>query len=524
MKLYKLVLLDDEKNVSRGIQKVFDLPKMGFEIAAIYEEPLKLLEDIESINPDLVITDIKMPKMNGIEFSKAAKSKLPNLEIVIFSGYSDFEFAKEAMKIGISDYILKPVKKKDFTAMIDKMYKKIADKNKENEYYAYLEDFAKDKNEELKNRSFLNLVESKDRLDADINILCEQLGSEVERGSFALARIELVSIPSDKDFAFVVDSIKNDICTSLPESIKVFTFENDESIFFYLGAVTQATQKEARNFLMDFCYNAKKRGCELIPGISEIHAGLGSLFEANTQCNNQIFIAEAKLHNTGVMSKENIELPYSKMEDLFRAIEIGSSENITKALDQIYSEDSKMSSVSMDFYASITYMILLRMFLMQNKYEPDEYFILRGELDLKKIRDEYKSLKENRKMIEERAFMMANLIANKESGLSSHALVKALDYIAEHYMDNLSQQDVAQQCAISKNYLCSLFRKEMGVTFTHYVTGVRISKAKKMLTDTNMKVSEISKAVGFNDYAYFSKIFKENTGETLSGYRKKEKV
>ena len=64
----------------------------------------------------------------------------------------------------------------------------------------------------------------------------------------------------------------------------------------------------------------------------------------------------------------------------------------------------------------------------------------------------------------------------------------------------------------------------MGVTFTHYVTGVRISKAKKMLTDTNMKVSEISKAVGFNDYAYFSKIFKENTGETLSGYRKKEKV
>ncbi len=107
-----------------------------------------------------------------------------------------------------------------------------------------------------------------------------------------------------------------------------------------------------------------------------------------------------------------------------------------------------------------------------------------------------------------------------QEGSTSKTVLAALKYIDSHFSENISLQEVADNINISKNYLCDIFKKEIGVTFINYVTSLRIDKAKWYLEHTDMKMYEVSGAVGYNDYAYFSQIFKKNTGVTLSSYRK----
>lgn len=123
-KMYSLVLLDDEKIVLQGIQKVFHLEDYGFQVTGAFNNPLKALESLEELKPDLIITDVKMPQMDGLEFSARVREILPDTEIVILSGYDEFSNAQHALKLGVRDYLLKPIKKADFAAMLTRMQQK----------------------------------------------------------------------------------------------------------------------------------------------------------------------------------------------------------------------------------------------------------------------------------------------------------------------------------------------------------------------------------------------------------------
>lgn len=122
--------------------------------------------------------------------------------------------------------------------------------------------------------------------------------------------------------------------------------------------------------------------------------------------------------------------------------------------------------------------------------------------------------------IHEHALSLSDLVQNQEMSAPSKIILSAIQYIDAHYMENINLSDVASRIFISKNYLCDLFKKEMNITFIDYVANLRIEKAKYLLSHTDMKMYEISEAVGYNDYAYFSQIFKRHTGATLSNYRK----
>lgn len=157
--MYRLLLLDDEEIVTRGIQKVFDLEKSGFQVVGVFQNPQKALESLPGLQPDLMITDIKMPQMSGLDFAAEAKQLLPESEIVILSGYGDFGFAQSAVKIGVSDYLLKPIKKDDFQQMLDTMHAKLEEKKTQKQQADNMALLLQNSYTELKNRFFLSLAE-----------------------------------------------------------------------------------------------------------------------------------------------------------------------------------------------------------------------------------------------------------------------------------------------------------------------------------------------------------------------------
>ena len=179
-----------------------------------------------------------------------------------------------------------------------------------------------------------------------------------------------------------------------------------------------------------------------------------------------------------------------------------------------------------DFGLSITLLILIKMCHLQNKYlqnqeNPPKVFITQEMISINYLAAHYSSAGALQGFIYDMATRLSELLQRQENSAPSKIILSAIGYIDEHYHENINLSDVAGKIFISKNYLCDLFKKELNVTFIDYVTNLRIEKAKQLLSQSDMKMYEISEAVGYNDYAYFSQIFKRHTGVTLSEYRKK---
>lgn len=216
-------------------------------------------------------------------------------------------------------------------------------------------------------------------------------------------------------------------------------------------------------------------------------------------------------------------MPYEEIETLFHMITTGEMEGLSYILQKIYElPEDKIPILLLDYSCSVTFLILLRVYQLQFKFGLDQQIVSHRELDLHVLKREYPSMEIQRNLVEKKLVTVAEQIAVQEMAAPSKMIRAALDYINAHFHENISLLDVAENINISKNYLCDIFKKELGVTFINYVTNLRIEKAKEYLTGTDMKMYEVSNAVGYNDYAYFSQIFKKHTGKTLSSYRKKK--
>lgn len=523
--MYRLLLLDDEEIVTRSIQKVFHLPDFGFEVAGAFSNPVKALEQAGELKPDLIITDVKMPQMDGLEFSRQVKEILPDVEIVILSGYGDFSYAQTAVKLGVSDYLLKPIKKDDFKNMLNRMRQKIEEKQSRQSYYNSLQKVIQNSFSELKNRFFLMLAEDGVFDENLYHTLQRQKGDDIRDAVFMLIRVDIYRIPENGDYMSEIGKLTQQMGDVLSAYGKVEDFLSDESLYFFLYYVEREEEEWVRRTVSGILDEKRREGMRFSVGISHVRQGLEALFDARNDCVSQIFLMEANIDENakaGLVSNTEMAIPYREMETFFREISLSDEAGMKDMLDKVYQVPAHNTYILYrDYFFSITFLILLRIYQMQGKYGAKRDIVDPGLLNLRHLRREYPTLEQQKKLVGEKARQLYDLISEQKVAAPSKTIRAALDYIDQHFNENISLQDVADNINISKNYLCDIFKKELGVTFINYVTNLRIEKAKEYLTNTDMKMYEVSYAVGYNDYAYFSQIFKKHTGTTLSAYRRK---
>lgn len=521
------MLLDDEEFVLKGIQRVYDLPSYGFEVVGAFSNPLKALEQLEELKPDLVITDVKMPAMDGLEFADEAKKRNPGVEVVILSGYDDFSYAQAAVRLGVSDYLLKPIKKDDFIAMLRHMYSRIEEKQSREKSYQVLQKLLKDNWVELKNRYYLELTESDNRDEELYEVLCDQGQIDFREDVFLLIKMDTDSLSIAGDFMSEIARLTQEAEMLLADYGEVLDFFSDESLYFVLYRLDEERYEEVCDTISALVETRRAEGIDFPLGFSYIHHGQEELFQARNDCVRRMFMKEANIDESSeanpVKRQElNLTIPYVEIENLFQAISMNDPEGIETSVNRIYVFPRRNLPVLLrDYVSSISFLILLRIFQMQNKYDARGEIVSTQMLDLKYLQREYPSMEEQKALIRRLALELNQLVAGQKDAVPSRMVQTALEYINEHFSENISLQEVADNINISKNYLCDIFKKEIGVTFINYVTNLRIEKAKDYLKNSDMKMYEVSAAVGYNDYAYFSQIFKKNTGVTLSAYRKK---
>lgn len=528
--MYNLILVDDEPVVLRGIQAVFHLEDFGFHLVKTYTNPLTALKELTETAPDLIITDVKMPQIDGLEFSAQAKKILPDVQIVILSGHDNFSYAQAAMRLGASDYLLKPIKKKDFEKMLQNACSRLNARSSQLAQNRQLEETTRLNYSILRNRFFERLLKSGSLADPEIRILYEQLGFVFEHSSFVLLKFVIWEMNVPKDYMSQLESIIGELVRLLDQTASVEEFYTDEYLYLFVYDFKNVifSEDELCEKIKIYVENKNRQGIRLLYGISDMYKGISNILKAVTECDENI-LTNGRGHSGNKTALDSLyrehsdlHIPNTDIESLFTAISTHDLPRIGDTLSAIY--HTPAVSLYRDFGLSITLLILIKMCHMQNRYLqslPNQNpFITQEMISISYLSAHFGSASAMQAFIYEHALNLSDLVQNQEMSAPSKIILSAIQYIDAHYMENINLSDVASRIFISKNYLCDLFKKEMNITFIDYVTNLRIEKAKYLLSHTDMKMYEISEAVGYNDYAYFSQIFKRHTGATLSNYRK----
>ena len=530
--MYNVVLVDDEEIVLAGIQKVYDLESYGFQVIGAYTNGLEALAHLAELMPDLIITDMKMPAISGLELIDRAKKIVPHAEFVVLSGHDDFVFAQESLKRGVADYLLKPVRKEAFTEMLTRMQERIGAKLADQDYYSRVESWLHDNTEELTSKFLVDLSEN-DIFDQTLyEILEKQHRQNILEARFVLVRIDVGGLAGSDDYFSVLERLGETVRELLSAFGNVVRFQTDDALSFIVSwsqdeakdIVIETVRREIEDEITELVAERNAAGDSLTVGVSRIHDGVDHLFQARNECFRQIFMTDAKVDRAEARelgrAEVDAKLPYLEIEHLFQEISSGNVDGIEEEIRKAYEPAmAYMAADVKDFASLITFLIILRVYQMQEKVDPSLQMVGRNMLSIRRIGQEYPTLESQMWLSKNVCRELAEAISKQGVGSGKKIIQDALDYIEKHFCENISLADVAEAISISKNYLANLFKKELDITLINYVTNLRIEEAKRLLRQGNMKMYEVAGAVGYNDYAYFSQLFKKHTGVTLSAYK-----
>ncbi|WP_070000568.1 response regulator transcription factor [Cellulosilyticum sp. I15G10I2] len=538
--MYKVLIIDDEVLVRVGLKSTINWESIGFSIVGEASNGEKGYEQYKLHKPDVIITDIKMPHKDGMWLIKKIRETNKQVKILILTCYDEFEYVREALKLGADDYILKseiedeelidsmskfkaqlkliPDKDKELRVLKEqfesnavvlkaKLLEDLVNKNKLNEialqneylkiqfpthschfsFVTLIREDEKKKNEALQqnndsmNDAIINLIYDICQ-NEKMNILANREG---ERFQFLLARENLHQNNVEQTIIYVQEKVMQYFNITL-SGVYSAIFNN----LTYLGEVVVACKIKEEEF---FYTSGPKL---LFTKVQEAQ------IEDNKRNmpNSSIFNLDTDFKKLIIkyIDEENIEKCKEHLEELaqlFGKYHLNSLEvklfysNLVNTLFEKYGQCFRETNYIKDYHYYYNLIINL------NKMKE-----LASLLDLF-ITDAVRSIKEYR-------------VSN-----SKYVMKRAMEYIDAHYYNKISLEDIANYINLSKHYVSYLFKKETGINISAYINDIRIEKAKQMIVQREYKIKEIFEKVGFSDQQYFSKAFKKATGMTVTQYK-----
>ena len=500
--MYRVLVVDDEKLEREGIRFLLSMEEGEWEIYEAANGKLALNE-LRKHPVDLMLTDIKMPHMDGLELSKKAREEYPDLEIIIFSGYGDFAFAQEAIRYGVTDYVLKPVDPDRFHDTIQKIQKEIASrKNKEQQ--------------SIKEKSFLQQYFLQSYLYSGDRERLKEAEGIVDFAIWEQWHCAILIESDESFFDSASDEVPLEIQAELRRSFFYLNLNGRQSLLLFKDVYCDYTLV-AKNV-----YSLLKRlhparfhlavsrhfdGYRELPGIME---------QLEQQMEEKFYHPEKH-----VFSNEDDVLKLSVGEVQDSQIMQMISEDITrKDTDQLrkhfaclkekYHDNTQYSAM----YIKFVFSNVIQELFQENQFSGERR--LEHEIErLYNCRNIMEILEVTEDNIKE---YEAFLDRSMSSSRNEVAAVK--NYIYQHYEEDLNLEMLAEKVYLSSGYLSFIFKKETGMNLNRYIRVFRMEKAKELLCSTNMKVAQVSERVGFANVSYFCRSFREYYGSSPESYRK----
>jgi two-component system response regulator YesN len=531
--MLKVLIVDDDVVSRMNLKTLIDWEGNGFCIAAEAENGRQALAMIERDVPDIVITDMSMPLMNGIDLIDHLDRHFPQVRIIALSAYDDFDYVRQSMKKGAVDYVLKHQLNAGMLLEILKAAEQSVQKRSEVDRDLGIA-------RSVQRRDFLRrLLEGTE--PEDFREKWNELEIRLDDKNLAVALAEIddfpfleekyVSAEMEKLLKAFMD-IAREIVRECENTELVHLEKGRFAIVFSLGNTTSQLYVYSRLYGM-----LSRLGAEIAK-----YLNITACFGVSRVCRNAADLprayreAESLLKNKFYMGKNRIfmnEHPGERREESFYVLDIRDEKAILAALRNADYESARrrvediFGKVSnMRLSRKSTQMVCVELVNIAIKAAKDNGIgisdLVDGRESPYQIVQKYETigdLKEWLLQLYRKVTTMAGEMNVAEmADPVSDVIRKAVDYVRRHYQNDLSLADAARDAGVSASYLSRLFKEECGIGFAEYLNRFRVERAKRLIADGEMKLKEIVQNVGFNNYNYFFKVFKEITGMTPSEY------
>ncbi len=528
--MYKVFLADDEIVVREGIRSNFPWEDTDFVLAGEAPDGEIALSMLQDIKPDILITDIRMPFMDGLELCRAVSAAMPWMYIVILSGYDDFAYAREAISLGVKEYLLKPVSGQELLQVLNHLADSIRDDKRRQANLRTYRDQLASSGQLLKERILNDLIAGAP--ETEIRERARTLQMSLVAGRYLTMVVDLGRGPVSAEETRAAESLLRRLAESSGGTVCLCQMQG-RFVMLVMGDddsdIEERTYGLAQSVKFDVERNTDLKPLmaigttvstlrEVSSSYADACALLRTLNEAENANRDRRIVGVLDIVPQDSLSLVNIKVPqlYEKLRNAGRG---DASRILTEYIHSI--GQTAAQSKLMINYIFVDIVLSASRIIRDSGGDPQEIIPSAFQPDGQSA--VASTLEEAMAMARE--LLHAALTYRDEQGSARYGLVirKAKAFINSQFSNpDLTLREVAGHVALSNNHFCTIFSQETGVTFTEYLTSVRMAEAKKLLRDQQMRTSDVAFSVGYNDPHYFSYLFKKNTGITPRDYRKSE--
>ena len=533
MGLYRIMLVDDEEEVRKAMIRNMNWERLGFTVAGDAENGEDALEKLEQLEPDVVMTDIRMPYMDGLTLIARIRERYPFIKILIFSGYDDFEYAKQAIKFNVTEYILKPVNGEELAEILKRVRLNLDEEIKQRRNISSLQESYMGSLPILKELFLNDLVQRTTDVSGVVSKLREY-GIDIldaRKWLAAVIHIEHTEQAENRVLSQHQELIPISVRSLVEDHLKFYcrfaVFNSTEGITLIAAVDQDNTETGLVNLLNDICKESRRLlevmitigvGCSC-DTLQEIGRSYQTAVDA---LGYRAIVGGGRtlcIHDVEPISRGKLQLDAKGEAELTAAVKFGPREQIENILRELTArmEDAKVHAGQYQVYMLTIVSCLVRLMQqydlnMEEMFDSEERYIdiMRGICRRETFADELIPV----------ACRMNEVLNRERDNTTKKVILEAKAYIQENYADpELSVDMLCRHLHMSPAYFSTVFKKETGQTYINYLTEVRLRKAEELLKNTDDKTYKIAQKVGYQEQNYFSYVFKKRFGISPTKYR-----
>ncbi|MGN0364562.1 MAG: response regulator [Suilimivivens sp.] len=495
--IFHLLIVDDEATMRRGLSSFINWEAIDCVVADTACDGSEAVAKIKEQQIDIVITDIKMPEIDGLQLAKYIDKNYPEIAVILLTGYAEFEYARTAIRYNVTQLLLKPTSKEEIISAVKEAQQKIIVSKKQ-------DSIAKSEMAFLKEQFLQELTYGTITQETKYNL--EKYN--IPLNCYYIVAFQLCGSPAD------ISQLKKLIIQQKTNSY-CFRYDNLILSIYYQGDLAPII--ENCNEIIDIMKNLYSM--QLSVGISQQHQSVEEFSTATFEAIHTLSLNFYSTSNIAVFDAQNIQsesvvsaettLSLFELETAMLNREFLTATSIINSLFMKL-QSNFVSATDAKNICSHIYYVSFRVLAKYQLIMPSEEFLLNigHATDIFQLENIIEQLLQ---------FVQKTLTDSKKK--YSKYIQDAITYIQHHLTENITLDDIAQYAHINDSYLSRTFKKECGYSITEYITNLRIEKAKELLSDKHILTYEVSELVGINDPSYFSLLFKKHTGLTPKEYR-----
>ncbi|WP_332695996.1 response regulator transcription factor [Halalkalibacter lacteus] len=525
--MMKVVITDDEVQIRKGLRMKVDWEEEGFQIVGEAANGQEALEVLQNMDVDLVITDMRMPIMDGVEFAKRCHQEFPYVKVVVLSGYSDFEYVRNSMKEGVKDYLLKPVAPNELVEALRRIRKEVEEEKRNQIESDRIHLLAHSHLQEVQEQYLLHLVKGEwlqltmvtDRLH---QLQLEELAYENVHVQFVTVEIRELDDNPDKlkEFWFPFQMLCKEIAKE-HEGTYPFYDPSYANMIQFLQLIDSQKPSSTSNLVNEVQQNVKKfLNLETVIGIGNVVRGItefktGYISSLLSWSQSQLGSQSQIIDHTETL-EEVFDFSPDFERRLTNSIENVDFEAFKENISNFLGRTENQSMMSFSFVAN---RVLFMLGSLAKKYDIETK-------DIQKMiwncQQSIWELNSQRKVIEYLIQLAQHIIEKvRMARFSNGKLIDSIrHYLDEHYASEISLSSLSELFHINSAYLSETFKNHVGQNFSDYLVTVRMNKAQHFLKDKQLKIIDVANLVGFSNSGYFSTVFKKHFSQTPVEYRK----